>query len=113
MILPRRYAGLCLPMNEALISGLPVFMTNLSPNNHVLPQEWLINAERIGEFKAKSLIDVYAGDPKELAKLIDNFVSLRKKDQLKMKEQALEIGITNYSHEALKDKYLELFDSLI
>jgi len=29
-----------------------------------------------------------------------------------MKEQALEIGITNYSHEALKDKYLELFDSL-
>ena len=113
MILPRRYAGLCLPMNEALISGLPVFMTNLSPNNHVLPQEWLINAERIGEFKAKSLIDVYAGDPKELAKLIDNFVSLRKKDQLKMKEQALEIGITNYSHEVLKDKYLELFNSLI
>jgi glycosyltransferase involved in cell wall biosynthesis len=27
MVLPRRYAGLCLPMNEALISGLPVFMT--------------------------------------------------------------------------------------
>ena len=112
MILPRRYAGLCLPMNEALISGLPVFMTNLSPNNYILPEDWLISAEKISEFKAKSLIDVYAGDPKELAKLIDNFVSLRKRDQLKMKEQALEIGITNYSHEALKDKYLELFDSL-
>ena len=113
MILPRRYAGLCLPMNEALISGLPVFMTDLSPNNHILPKEWLISAEKTSEFKAKSLIDVHSGDPKELAKLVDNFISLRKKDQLAIKEKALEIGISNYSYEVLKDKYLELFDSLI
>jgi hypothetical protein len=31
MVLPRRYAGLCLPMNEALLSALPVFMTDISP----------------------------------------------------------------------------------
>jgi glycosyltransferase involved in cell wall biosynthesis len=37
MVLPRRYAGLCLPMNEALISGMPVFMTDVSPNNQILP----------------------------------------------------------------------------
>jgi len=112
MILPRRYAGLCLPMNEALISGLPVFMTDLSPNNQVLPKEWLVDAEKIGEFRAKSIIDVYAGDPKQLAKLVDNYVSMRKKDQMKLKEQALEIGVNSFSPEVLKDKYLELFDSL-
>lgn len=112
MILPRRYAGLCLPMNEALISGLPVFMTNLSPNNQVLPKEWLIDAEKTGEFRAKSIIDVYSGDPKQLAKLIDNYIGMRKKDQMQMKQKALDIGIESFSPEILKDKYLELFDSL-
>lgn len=112
MILPRRYAGLCLPMNEALISALPVFMTNISPNNTVLPEKWLVDAEKIGDFKAKSLIDVYAADPVQLAKLVDNYMGIRKKDQIEMKKQALEIGITSFSHEALKHKYLELFESL-
>lgn len=112
MILPRRYAGLCLPMNEALISGVPVFMTNISPNNIVLPQDWLINVEKITEFRAKSVVDVYDGDPKQLAKLVDNYIGMSKKEQLKIKQQALDIGISNYSQEVLKDKYLELFDSL-
>lgn len=38
MILPRKYAGLCLPMNEALMSGLPVIMTDIEPNNVILPK---------------------------------------------------------------------------
>ena len=45
LILPRRYAGLCLPTNEALISGLPVIMTDTSPNNEWLPKEWLVNVK--------------------------------------------------------------------
>lgn len=112
MILPRRYAGLCLPMNEALISGLPVFMTDLSPNNQILPKEWLVDAQKIGEFRAKSIIDVYSGDPKQLARLVDNYIGMRKKDQMQIKQQALDIGIESFSPEILKDKYLELFDSL-
>jgi glycosyltransferase involved in cell wall biosynthesis len=39
LILPHRYGGLCLPMNEALTSGLPVIMSNMSPNDAILPQE--------------------------------------------------------------------------
>lgn len=113
MILPRRYAGLCLPMNEALISGLPVFMTNLSPNNTILPNQWLIDVTQIGQFKAKSIIDIYEGDPIQLAKLVDNYISMRRKDKLVVKKQALDIGIENFSPEVLKDKYLELFDSLM
>lgn len=112
MILPRRYAGLCLPMNEALISGLPVFMTDLSPNNQILPKEWLVDAQKITEFRAKSVIDVYDGDPKQLAKLIDNYVSMKKKNQIELKQQALDIGIGSFSYEVLKDQYIELFNSL-
>ncbi|MFM7978890.1 MAG: hypothetical protein ACKPKO_06200, partial [Candidatus Fonsibacter sp.] len=93
-------------------SGLPVFMTDLSPNNQVLPKEWLVDAQKTGEFRAKSIIDVYSGDPKQLARLVDNYIGMRKKDQMQIKQQALDIGVESFSSEILKDKYLELFDSL-
>jgi hypothetical protein len=108
MLLPRRYAGLCLPMNEALISGLPVFMTNLMPNSAVLPPEWLVKSEKIDQFRAKSMIDVYAGDPKDLAKIVDNYINMKERGDIK--KQALRIGLENFSTEVLKPKYLELFN---
>jgi hypothetical protein len=108
MVLPRRYAGLCLPMNEALVSGLPVFMTDISPNNTILPKEWLVKSEKIDQFRARTDIDVYNADPRILAKTIDNYMHNRKKSQLK--EQALEIGFKNFAMENLKDKYLDVIN---
>lgn len=113
MILPRRYAGLCLPMNEALISAMPVFMTDLSPNNKILPQNWLVPATQIGQFRAKSIIDVYSANPRDLAELVDNYMRMTRKKQLKMKQQAFQIGNEMFSVEILKDKYLNLFNSLM
>jgi len=106
MILPRRYAGLCLPMNEALISAMPVFMTNISPNDTVLPSKWLCESEKIGQFRAKCIIDFYGGNPKQLAKIVDYYVGLRRQDKSEAKRQAFDIGMNNFS------VYLELFDSL-
>jgi glycosyltransferase involved in cell wall biosynthesis len=113
MILPRRYAGLCLPMNEALMSAMPVFMTDLSPNNKILPERWLVPATQTGQFKAKSIIDVYSANPKHLAELVDNYMRMTRKKQLKMKNQAFEIANSTFSVEVLKDKYLNLFESLM
>jgi hypothetical protein len=109
MVLPRRYAGLCLPMNEALLSGLPVFMTNISPNNKVLPSDWLVDASVVDQFKAKTLIDVYGANPRQLAEMIDEYVML--KDKAEQKRIALEIGTNNFAPEKLKNKYYELFNS--
>ena len=109
MVLPRRYAGLCLPMNEALLSGLPVFMTNISPNNKVLPSDWLVDASVVDQFKAKTLIDVYGANPRQLAEMIDEYVML--KDKIEQKRIALEIGTNNFAPEKLKNKYYELFNS--
>jgi hypothetical protein len=108
MILPRRYAGLCLPMNEALISALPVFMTNISPNNKVLPNDWLFNSTKIDQLQTRTMLDVYDGDPKMLGKLVDNYYGL---DIPNLKNKAFNIGNDNFSIQSLKEKYISLINS--
>jgi len=108
MVLPRRYAGLCLPMNEALISGLPVFMTDISPNNQILPSDWLIHSNKIGEFKTKSMVDIYEADAIKLSNTIDNYINNDKIN--KYKNIAIEIGFNNFSVENLKDKWLKVIN---
>jgi len=108
MVLPRRYAGLCLPMNEALMSGLPVFMTDISPNNKILPQEWLAQSNRIGAMRTRAILDVYAADPRNLACIVDEY--MKEKNTTAEKEKAFNIGINNFSVENLKQKYLDILE---
>jgi glycosyltransferase involved in cell wall biosynthesis len=108
MILPRRYAGLCLPMNEALMSGLPVFMTDISPNNKILPQEWLVKSNKIGILKTRAVLDVHAADPKSLARMVDNY--MKQKSKIAEKKQAFEIAMNNFAAENLKQKYLDILE---
>jgi hypothetical protein len=107
MVLPRRYAGLCLPMNEALLSGLPVFMTDISPNNQLLPSEWLVASYKADQLMTRTMLDVYSADPIELAAKIDSYMS---GDQAGDKVKAFEIGYSNFSQESLKQKYLDIFN---
>ena len=110
MVLPRRYAGLCLPMNEALMSALPVFMTDISPNNFILPSEWLVKSDSIGTIRTKIRLELFEADPMALAKTIDNYINI--KDKTSYKEQAYNIGISNFSPVILKEKYLELISQI-
>ncbi len=106
MILPRRYGGLCLPMNEALLSGLPVIMTDVSPNNTILPSEWLVEATKTAEVQFKGVVDLYDTDPQKLAELVDRFVNEYDADVEKQK--AFDLGYNTFSPDVLKDKYLSL-----
>ena len=110
MILPRRFAGLCLPMNEALLSGLPVLMTNISPNNEILPPEWLTRASEIKTFNAKRLINVYAVDVSVLAMKVDSYMNME--DKTSLKEIAYHTGYSKFSQNFLKQNYLDLFEYL-
>jgi hypothetical protein len=111
MILPRRYAGLCLPMNEALMSGLPVFMTNISPNNKVLPGGWLADSSFVKTFMARIGIDLYEANPEHLAEIVDKYFS--QKNLSKDKEMAFSLGYDNFSASELKQKYIDLIQSLL
>jgi glycosyltransferase involved in cell wall biosynthesis len=106
MILPRRYGGLCLPMNEALLSGLPVIMTDVSPNNDILLSEWLVEATKVGEVQFKGLVDLFDTDPRKLAELVDKFIN--DYDIANEKQKAFNLGYNTFSPDVLKDKYLSL-----
>ena len=108
MVLPRRYAGLCLPMNEALMSALPVFMTDVSPNNAVLPHKWLAESKKIDTFRTKSMVDVYDVKSEKLAKIIDEYIGNNRKHEIK--ETAVKIGLDNFSVDSLKQKYLNIIN---
>jgi hypothetical protein len=103
MVLPRRYAGLCLPMNEALMSALPVFMTDVSPNDHILPKEWLIKSSSLGTFRTKVRIELFEANPKELAFSVDNYINDKNKNI--QKQKAFDLGFSNFSPSVLIDQY--------
>lgn len=75
LILPRRYGGLCLPMQEALSVGMPVIMTNISPNYNILPKEWLCEAELAGEFFFHAPVTVYNPSIDSLSNTFERFTS--------------------------------------
>ncbi|MET8648425.1 hypothetical protein [Nocardia aurea] len=77
LILPRRFGGLCLPANEGLGAGMPVVMPDISPNNTWLPADWLVPAERRGEFMAKTRVALHSTATQALAEKIDQFVEDR------------------------------------
>lgn len=102
LIMPRRYGGLCLPMNEGLMSGLPVIMTNVSPNNAALPAKWLVEAMPAESFRTRTMIKTYSANPRALAKKID---WLCEADIGIEKAEAFELGYNNYSIESLRESY--------
>lgn len=74
LVLPRRFGGLSLPLHEALGAGMPTIMTAVSPNEW-LPADWLVRSEKRGEFMAKTRVELFSADPRELAERIDRFAS--------------------------------------
>lgn len=73
LIMPRKYGGLCLPINEALGAEMPVIAPDISPNNLWLPKEWLTPAKESIKLQARKTVDVYEPDARSLAAKIDQF----------------------------------------
>jgi glycosyltransferase involved in cell wall biosynthesis len=103
LIMPRRYGGQCMPMTEALYCGLPVIMTDISPNDSVLPKEWLVPAEDTHILQTRIPVMVYNADMKALAEKLDTLDVSQA-----AKEQARELGM-KYDSQALKEKWEKVF----
>lgn len=73
LVMPRKYGGLCLVMNEAIASGMPVITNNIAPNHFWLPDEWLVDAMQVGSFQSKKRIDIFEANGIALSSKIDEF----------------------------------------
>lgn len=111
VLLPRRYGGNCLPLNEALSVGMPVIMTDIDPNNKFLPADWLIASEKIGEFTPRTTIDIYGANPLHLAKKMDELYEMSEVDMLEQNALANKLA-NSISWNKLKSKYLKAFTEL-
>lgn len=112
MVQPRRYAGLNLPMNEALASGLPVIMPNIEPNNKVLPPYWLVSADKVGAFFARTQIDLYSVNQEELGKIMDKFALMDNQFIQGQKTEAYLIAKREFAPEIIWDKWDRLLHRL-
>lgn len=110
LIMPRRYGGLCLPVNEALCSGLPVIMTDISPNNYVLPKQWLVKAKVKSQFMTRTMIDCYMSDLTDLAERIDQFATMQQGALDNEKQKAFEIGFDTYDADNLRERYKQVLE---
>ena len=55
----------------------------------------------------RAMLDVYEGDPKMLAKLVDDYYD---SDIFLNKSKAFDIGVNNFSNETLYQKYQDLLE---
>ncbi len=106
LILPRRYGGLALTCNEALMSALPVLMTDISPNNQLLPKDWLFQSFLTDTLQTRDLIEVYGTKPQIIAAKIDWLLA---QDIAKMKVEAFDLGYKMFSPTMLKPQYEALW----
>jgi len=106
LLMPRRFGGLCLPVLEALGAGMPVVMTDISPNNSWLPAEWLVKAHHAGQFTAKQRIISHQADHRALASLIGWLTEESFYQPALQKVQRLR---QRYSWQALKPRYEQVF----
>lgn len=112
LIMPRRYGGACLPMNEALSSGLPVIMTDVDPNNKILPKKWLVRSRPMGTFMTRAEIELFSADKNALADKIADFCNIPWGKLDKYKAEARGIAEKEYSPEAVKEKWAGLLSKI-
>jgi glycosyltransferase involved in cell wall biosynthesis len=104
LIMPRRYGGLCLPMNEALTSGLPVIMSNTSPNDSILPHGWLVPGAFNGGFTSRVPIPYFNVNIAALAQKLDQWATMPDGQIEQQKARALELA-RQFDPEVLRPQY--------
>ncbi len=106
---PCRFNGLCLPVQEALASGLPVLTSELLAWDGLLPVEWQIPMQGKEKIAYGRMIETGYIDVKEAIKRFEWFLA---QDLAKMSKLA-RILAEKRSWRVLKPRYDKLFNTLL
>lgn len=107
LILPRRYGGQSLQLNEAMASGMIPIMTNMKPQNEFLDEKCLIKHLNFKKIMTRTNIDCAIINPKEIAEKIDEMANM-KQTELMLLQRKCHDYIDLISWDNLKNKYLQL-----
>lgn len=107
LVQPRRYGGLSLPMQEAQSCGMPVISLDVLPQKSFLPHDGLVSGWLTRHIRTQcGLVEVYACDPRSLAKKIDEFA--RSPDLVARLSNEADKYASTISWEHLKHRYERL-----
>lgn len=111
MVMPRKFGGLCLPLNEAMSCALPVVMTDLHPQNDFLPAAALVKAWRARQVMTKMMIDVHETESHVLAARIDELVE--SPTLVRELSEHNDLMAERISWENLKPVYQRIFEATV
>jgi glycosyltransferase involved in cell wall biosynthesis len=76
LIMPRRYGGQALSVQEAMSCGLPVVMTDLAPQREWLSGDCLVKTQGSKSLWTQAgMVDVHTPDPHSIAAVMDGLSS--------------------------------------
>lgn len=110
LIMPRRYGGLCLPVNEALMSALPVIMSDTPPNDTMLPPDWLVPGQFKGGFVARTPIQYFEADINALARKLDELATMPEERLAEWRQMALQRA-EMFNPENLRPRYEDVLNA--
>jgi len=108
LVSPRRYAGQSLPLNEAMSRGMAIIMTDMEPQNQLLPSELLIKPKGFEPMMINRKIDMAIIDPKDIARKIDQIANQDIREHSRLSNHIAQ----TWSWQSLKPKYEQLFKIL-
>jgi hypothetical protein len=110
LLLPRRYGGLSLQMQEAMACGMPVIMPSVSPNTDILHPDSLIPFESQETIELRLPVQRYTCSPEVLANKI-----IELSDNPRLVETLSQHSLTyanRISWEQMAPRYLRIFEEL-
>lgn len=109
-LMPRKFGGLCLPMQESMALGMVPIMTNCDPNDRILPKSCLIPAIHEGTLMTRSLIDVWGVNPENVAETVRN---LAKSDDIYIEaKEAVRKHVESISWKSLLGEYIDVLSNI-
>lgn len=112
LLLPRRFGGLTLQLNEAMSCGMIPIMPNISPQNEFLHPASLISTCGSKKIMTRGAeLKCYDVSPKVLASRIDQLAQLRPDETEKLNEYSNQYA-ESISWEKLKSVYLTIFEEV-
>jgi hypothetical protein len=113
MVMPRRYGGLCLPLNEAMAAGMIPIMPNIDPQVQFLHNQTLTPVRGRKPLPAKAPgIFAYDIDPQSLAYHID-LLFVGDHGKIESLSDYSDSYAQVISWDSLKDFYLALFENIL